>query len=84
MSQANLKKIRANINRRKIINSIFAIAGIIVIMVAITILLGLVIQMAIEGSERITPEFFTSFPSYETRSCSSFSFTVTVGLLSPF
>lgn len=63
MSQANLKKIRANINRRKLINSIFAIAGIIIILVALTILLGLVIQMAIEGSERITPEFFTSFPS---------------------
>ncbi len=63
MSQANLKKIRADINRRKLINSIFAIAGIIIILVALTILLGLVIQMAIEGSERITPEFFTSFPS---------------------
>ena len=63
MSQANLKQMRADINRRKIINSLFAIAGMIVIIVAITILLSLVIQMAIEGSERITPEFFTSFPS---------------------
>ena len=63
MTQANIKKLRADINRRKLLNHCFALLGMIVIMVAIIVLLGLTIQMAIEGSERITPEFFTSFPS---------------------
>ncbi len=60
---SDLQKIRADINRRKIINSAFALAGLVVIAGAIILLLGLVLQMAIEGSERLTPEFFTSFPS---------------------
>ncbi|MDJ0636485.1 MAG: phosphate ABC transporter permease PstA [Xenococcaceae cyanobacterium MO_188.B29] len=63
MSSANLQKIRADIQRRKLINTIFALVGILVIMVAILTLLGLTIQMVIEGSSRLTPDFFTSFPS---------------------
>jgi phosphate transport system permease protein len=63
MYQTDLKKIRADINRRQIINQIFAIIGTIVIMVAIIILLGLTLQMMSEGLSRIEPDFFTSFPS---------------------
>ena len=63
MSQTNLKKLRSNINRRKLINSLFAFVGIMVITVATIILLGLTLKMAFQGAERITPEFFTSFPS---------------------
>ncbi len=63
MTQANIKKLRADINRRKSINNCFALLALVVIMVAIIVLLGLTIQMAIEGAERISPEFFTSFPS---------------------
>ncbi len=60
---SDLAKIRADINRRKLINSAFALAGLVIIAGAIIVLLGLVLQMAIAGSERLTPEFFTSFPS---------------------
>ena len=63
MSSVNLQEIRANIKRRKLINTIFALVGILVIMVAILTLLGLTIQMVIEGSSRLNPDFFTSFPS---------------------
>jgi phosphate transport system permease protein len=63
MSQNSLTKIRADINRRKLLNSLFALLGIIVITIATLILLGLVLKMAMQGAERITPEFFTSFPS---------------------
>ena len=63
MTQENIKKLRADINRRKLLNNGFALLGIIIIMIAILILLGLTIQMAIEGAERISPDFFTSFPS---------------------
>ncbi len=63
MTQAKIKQLRADINRRKLLNNAFALLGLVLIMVAIIILLGLTIQMAIEGAERISPDFFTSFPS---------------------
>lgn len=63
MTQVNIKKLRANINRRKLLNHGFALLGIVIIMIAILVLLGLTIQMAVEGAERISPDFFTSFPS---------------------
>ena len=63
MTQVNIKKLRADINRRKLLNNGFALLGIVIIMIAILVLLGLTIQMAIEGAERISPDFFTSFPS---------------------
>jgi phosphate transport system permease protein len=63
MSQPNLKKLRANLNYRQLLNTAFTWLGMIIIAVAIIILLGLTIKMAMQGAERITPEFFTSFPS---------------------
>ncbi|ELS01760.1 phosphate ABC transporter, permease protein PstA [Xenococcus sp. PCC 7305] len=63
MTQVNLKKLRADINRRKLLNHGFALLGIVIIMIAILVLLSLTIQMAVEGAERISPDFFTSFPS---------------------
>ncbi|MDJ1182823.1 phosphate ABC transporter permease PstA [Roseofilum casamattae] len=59
----SLSEIRANIERRQLINGSFAVVGLIVIFVAILILLTLTISMAIDGLPRITPAFFTSFPS---------------------
>jgi len=63
MSQLNLKKLRADINRRNLINKLFALLGILVIAFATLILLALTLKMALQGIERISPEFFTSFPS---------------------
>jgi phosphate transport system permease protein len=59
----NLKQIRTDINRRKLINAVFAIVGLLIILVATLILLALTIQMMIQGSSRLTLEFFLSFPS---------------------
>lgn len=59
----NLKQIRADISRRKLINAVFAIAGLLIILVATLILLALTMQMMIQGTPRLTPEFFLSFPS---------------------
>jgi phosphate transport system permease protein len=59
----NLEQIRANVSRRQLINTAFGIIGLLIILVAIFILLALIVDMAIDGAERIRPEFFTSFPS---------------------
>lgn len=63
MTEQNLSKIRAELNRRKLIDRIFATIGLLVIVVSILILLGLTLQMTIAGISRITPQFFFSFPS---------------------
>lgn len=63
MSQQNIPKLRTNLNRRKLINATFALIGMMIIAVAAIILLGLTLKMAFQGAARITPEFFTSFPS---------------------
>lgn len=64
MVAENLQTLRKEINQRKLVNNIFAVVGLIVILVSVFILLALVLQLAISGWPRlITPEFFTSFPS---------------------
>ncbi|MGK7939415.1 MAG: phosphate ABC transporter permease PstA [Crocosphaera sp.] len=60
MSQENRAK---DISRRKLIDSCFAMVGLLIIFVAIFILLGLTLQILIEGLPRLTPQFFISFPS---------------------
>jgi len=57
------KEIRANINRRQLGNGIFAIVGLLTILVAVLILLALTIQMVIQGAPRLSMQFFLSFPS---------------------
>lgn len=81
MNQANLTKIRTNLNRRQLINSLFALLGIMIIAIALLILLGLTIKMAIQGAERITPEFFTSFPSRRASSAGILSAWVGTSLV---
>jgi phosphate transport system permease protein len=63
MSQGNLQAIRTNIQRRQLINGIFAIVGLSVILVSTIILLALTLQMLSQGASRINFQFFYSFPS---------------------
>ena len=63
MSQANLQEIRSNIERRQLINGIFAIIGLLIILLSTLILLALTIEMMRQGSPRINLQFFSTFPS---------------------
>jgi phosphate transport system permease protein len=63
MSQANLQEIRSNIERRQLINGIFAIIGLLTILLSTLILLALTIEMMRQGSPRINLQFFSTFPS---------------------
>ncbi|KYC34807.1 phosphate ABC transporter permease [Scytonema hofmannii PCC 7110] len=62
MSSKSLQEIHANVSRRKIADSVFAIFGVLTILVAVITLLTLVIRLAIDGSSRLDWQFFTSFP----------------------
>lgn len=63
MSADNLSELRTTISRRQKVSGIFAIFGLSIILVSIFILGALILQMAIEGAPRLTPQFFTAFPS---------------------
>lgn len=62
MSGENLQELRANISWRKLLDAIFAIIGLLTILVAIITLLALIIRLALDGTPRLSWQFFTSFP----------------------
>ncbi|PLZ96922.1 phosphate ABC transporter, permease protein PstA [Fischerella thermalis CCMEE 5268] len=62
MSGENLQELRANISWRKFLDAIFAIIGLLTILVAIITLLALIIRLAVDGTPRLSWQFFTSFP----------------------
>jgi phosphate transport system permease protein len=63
MSGENLQQIREIIARNKLWDAIFAIIGLLSILVGVITLLALTIQLAIQGAPLIDWQFFTSFPS---------------------
>lgn len=59
----DLNILRRLIAKRKKYDSLFAIVGIFCLGLGIITLLALILNLAIDGVERINPGFFTSFPS---------------------
>jgi phosphate transport system permease protein len=58
-----LAELRANIQVRERLSQIFAVVGLLVILVSVFILLALVLDMMRTGVGRLTLSFFFSFPS---------------------
>lgn len=77
----NLQQLRADIQRRKTGNAIFAIVGLSIIFVSMFILLALVVQMMLQGIPRLTPQFFFSFPSRHPEEAGILSAWVGSGLV---
>ncbi|WP_332672441.1 phosphate ABC transporter permease PstA [Aromatoleum sp.] len=63
MKSSELSIIHGIVRRNKRWDIIFAVAGVIALMVGVLTFLALFLQMAYSGWERLTPEFFTNFPS---------------------
>ncbi|MES2553963.1 MAG: phosphate ABC transporter permease PstA [Pseudomonadota bacterium] len=59
----NLDEVRAMIKRHKLNDYIFAIIGLLALMIGLLTLLTLFVDLVMDGYQRFTPEFFTSFPS---------------------
>jgi phosphate transport system permease protein len=57
---ANLRVLIARHRRRE---QLFTIIGLLALLIGLMVLLGLFLQLAVTGAPRLTPEFFTSFPS---------------------
>jgi phosphate transport system permease protein len=54
---------KAIIGRHKLFDSLFAVLGIVALSIALLTLSALVVKLGVDGLGRISPEFFTSFPS---------------------
>lgn len=63
MSGENLQEIREIIKRNKLWDGIFAIIGLLSILIGVITLLALTIQLARQGAPLIDWQFFSSFPS---------------------
>jgi phosphate transport system permease protein len=60
---SNLDEVRAMIRRHKRNDYIFAVIGLLALMVGLLTLLTLFIDLVMDGYPRFTQEFFTSYPS---------------------
>lgn len=63
MADARLTEIRAIISKHKLWDVIFAGVGLLAMMIAILTLVALFLDLAIDGTPRLSADFFLSFPS---------------------
>ena len=63
MTDPKIEAIRALIGRHKRWDQVFAIVGLLAMMIGVVTLIALFIDLLIDGSGRLTWQFFTSFPS---------------------
>ncbi len=60
---ATLDQIRSDVNRRKILDQVFVIVGLLIMFAALLVLAVLFIDLVRDGAPKLNWEFFTSFPS---------------------
>jgi phosphate transport system permease protein len=60
---ANINEVRAMIKRHKLNDTIFAIIGLLALMVGLLALLTLFVDLVMDGYQRFNPDFFSNFPS---------------------
>jgi len=63
MTPAPTNDLRKLIARHRLSEQVFTIVGLLALLIGLLVLLGLFTQLAVTGAPRLTPEFFTSFPS---------------------
>lgn len=63
LTAEELARIRVGITRRRRLDVAFAVVGILALALGVLTIAALLIDTAIDGWARLTPEFFTNFPS---------------------
>ncbi|MDX2099977.1 MAG: phosphate ABC transporter permease PstA [Leptolyngbyaceae cyanobacterium bins.59] len=67
------EQIRSSVSRRKILDAVFIIVGLLAVFVAVVTLGALLIQLVTQGAPRLNWNFFTSFPSRKPEEAGIFS-----------
>ncbi|MGH8250505.1 MAG: phosphate ABC transporter permease PstA [Steroidobacteraceae bacterium] len=60
---ATLEQIRSGVNRRKLLDQLFVIVGLLIMFSALLVLAVLFIDLVRDGAPKLNWDFFTSFPS---------------------
>jgi phosphate transport system permease protein len=60
---STIEQIRSDVSRRKILDQVFVMVGLIVMFSALLVLVILFLDLVRDGAPRLTWDFFTSFPS---------------------
>jgi phosphate transport system permease protein len=60
---ATLDRIRADVNRRKILDKVFVIVGLLIMISALLVLVVLFLDLVRDGAPRLNYEFLSQFPS---------------------
>ena len=68
MSDFNIDQTRAIIKKHKALDGLFGLIGVLCLTIALMIFVALFVQMASNGFERISWDFFTNFPSRRAES----------------
>ncbi len=63
ISQQRIEEMRVMIGHRKVRDHMFALLGLVCMMIAVLTMLGSFASLLFDGWARLTPEFFTNFPS---------------------
>jgi phosphate transport system permease protein len=79
--EQRLVEMRALIARHKVNDHIFAMVGLVCMMIAVIMLLAAFIDLFVDGWSRLRPEFFTSFPSRKADQAGILSSWVGTGLV---
>jgi phosphate transport system permease protein len=62
-AQASVERIRADVSRRKLLDRVFVVVGLLIMFAALLVLAILFIDLVREGAPRLNWEFVTQFPS---------------------
>ena len=62
-AEASLAQIRADVSRRKLLDKLFVILGLLVMFSALLVLVVLFVDLVQEGAPKLTWDFLNSFPS---------------------
>jgi phosphate transport system permease protein len=63
VADAAIRKIRADVNRRKLFDKLFVIAGLLIMFAALLVLVVLFLDLVHDGAPRLNLDFLTQFPS---------------------
>jgi len=62
-ADAAIRKIRADVNRRKLFDKLFVIAGLLIMFAALLVLVVLFLDLVHDGAPRLNLDFLSQFPS---------------------
>ena len=62
-ADSNLARIRADVNRRKVLDQVFVMVGLLIMFAALLVLAVLFVDLVRDGSPKLNLDFLSSFPS---------------------